>query len=201
MRVSSSTPLVLGSASPRRREILERARVPVVVVTAEVDETPAVGEAPDAYLARVVLAKLDAVRGMLSPDRLRIAPAVLAADTSVIDRDAILGKPASEAEAQAMIERLSGRTHMVKTRFAIADPSSGVVRHAETVSTSVTFRSLSTEDARGYAASGEGRDKAGGYAIQGLGASFVLRIEGSYTNVVGLPACEVVVALERLGLT
>jgi septum formation protein len=201
MHVSTSTPLVLGSASPRRREILERVRIPLVIVVAEVDETPLALEAPDAYLARVVASKLLAVCGLLSPDRVRATPAILVADTTVVDGAAILGKPTSEAEAQAMIERLAGRTHEVKTRFAIADPGAAAVRHAETVCTKVTFRPLSSEEASAYAASGEGRDKAGGYAIQGLGSSFVRTIEGSYTNVVGLPVCEVVMALQRLGLT
>jgi septum formation protein len=200
-RITASTPLLLGSASPRRRELLATARMPLVVVSAEIDETVSPMEAPDAYLTRVVAAKLTAVLDVLSPEQRGSAPAVLAADTSVIDGASILGKPASRSDALEMIERLAGRTHEVKTRFAIADPSSGIVRHAETISTKVTFRSLTAEEARLYADSGEGHDKAGGYAVQGLGASFVQRIEGSYTNVVGLPVCEVVVALQRLGLT
>ena len=111
-------------------------------------------------------------------------------------------KPQSTDEGEAMIARLAGRTHEVWTRFAIASPRVVPrVLHAETVITRVTFRSLTAAGVRAYAESGEGSDKAGGYAVQGLGAGLVARIDGSYTNVVGLPACEVIVALEGLGLT
>ena len=128
------------------------------------------------------------------------ARAVLVADTSVIDEATILGKPASNDEAEAMIARLAGKTHEVWTRFAIGAPEAPARSlHEETVMTRVTFRSLTSERVRAYVASGEGTDKAGGYAVQGRGAGLVARIEGSYSNVVGLPACEVMVALERLG--
>jgi nucleoside triphosphate pyrophosphatase len=123
----------------------------------------------------------------------------------VIDDGDILGKPADADEAEGMIARLAGRTHEVWTRFAIARVEGGDrrevrVAHAETVITRVTFRALTPAKIRAYAESGEGLDKAGAYAVQGLGAGIVARIEGSYTNVVGLPACEVIVALEALGL-
>ena len=199
--LTDKAPLVLGSASPRRREILENGRIPHVVFGAPADETVHPGEAPDAYLERVVLAKLAAVRARIPPDLAARAAVVLVADTSVIDGDAILGKPANVIEAEAMIARLAGKAHEVHTRFAIgASTGRAAPLHAETVVTRVTFRHLSAADARAYAASGEGMDKAGGYAVQGLGAAFVSRIDGSYTNVVGLPACEVVVALSALGL-
>src|SRR5690606_10674004 len=126
--------------------------------------------------------------------------AILVADTSVIVDDEVLGKPGSVQHAEAMIARLANRTHEVWTRFAIgAAEVPARVLHAETVSTYVTFRALTQAQIRAYVASGEGKDKAGAYAVQGRGAALVSRIEGSYTNVVGLPACEVVVALERLG--
>ena len=205
--------LLLGSGSPRRREILANLRVPFVVHVAAADETVREGEAAAPYLERVVLAKLEAVAnvyaaGSTAPEEVRATSAVLVADTSVIDEGAILGKPADAGEAEAMIARLAGRTHEVWTRFAIGrvDAAGGadarVVRlaHAETVITRVTFRALTPAGIRAYAESGEGLDKAGGYAVQGLGAGIVARIEGSYTNVVGLPACEVIVALEELGL-
>lgn len=200
MRVIDDTsPLVLGSASPRRREILSTLRIPFVVAVASIDEDVAEGESPDAYLSRIARAKLAAVS--------RIAPgegrAVLVADTTVVIGGEILGKPRDVVEAEQMIARLSGREHQVSTRFAIADlraegPSAPV--HEETVRTRVFFRSLSREEIRRYAATGEGFDKAGGYAVQGIGSFAVARIEGSYPNVVGLPACEVVVALEKLGM-
>jgi septum formation protein len=99
-----------------------------------------------------------------------------------------------------MIARLAGRTHEVQTRFAIATCDDGAPLHAQTVTTHVTFRSLNSNAVRTYAESGEGLDKAGAYAVQGLGAALVSRIDGSYTNVVGLPACEVILALESLRL-
>jgi septum formation protein len=129
------------------------------------------------------------------------AGAVLVADTSVIDGDAVLGKPETDEEGEQMIARLAGKTHEVWTRFAIGAPESPArTLHEETVKTKVTFRQLTSERVRAYVASGEGKDKAGGYAVQGRGAGLVSRIDGSYSNVVGLPACEVIVALERLGL-
>jgi septum formation protein len=191
MALTEENPLVLGSGSPRRREILGSLGVPFVVRAADVDETVRAGEAADAYLARIVDAKLAAVRAA-GPGE-----AILVADTSVIEGGAILGKPASVDEAEEMIERLAGRTHEVHTRFAIG---SATAVHAETVITRVTFRTLSRAQIRSYAESGEGTDKAGAYAVQGRGAGLVSRIEGSYSNVVGLPACEVLIALERLGL-
>ena len=204
--------LLLGSGSPRRREILANLRVPFVVHVAGADETIHDGERPAAYLERVVRAKLAAVGEVYAPASvapldLRATTAVLVADTSVIDGVTILGKPADAGEAEAMIARLAGRTHEVWTRFAIgrvdavgAPERALVVAHEETVITRVTFRALSPARIRAYAESGEGLDKAGGYAVQGLGAGIVARIEGSYTNVVGLPACELLVALEALGL-
>jgi septum formation protein len=200
--------LLLGSGSPRRREILANLRVPFVVHVAGADESILAGEGPAAYLERVVRAKLAAVGEVyapssVAPPEVKATSAVLVADTSVIDGDTILGKPGDADEAEAMIARLAGRTHEVWTRFAIGrvDPRAGVVvAHEETVITRVTFRALSAAQVRAYAESGEGLDKAGGYAVQGLGAGIVARIEGSYTNVVGLPACELLVALEGLGL-
>jgi nucleoside triphosphate pyrophosphatase len=203
MPLSVETPLVLGSASPRRREILHSLKIPFVALPANADEAVLAGETAAAYLSRIVETKLRVVRALLSPDLAARAAAVLVADTSVIVDGAILGKPENEAEARAMILRLAGRTHEVHTRFAIGRPSAGGddPLHAETVVTRVTFRALSLADVSVYAASGEGVDKAGGYAVQGLAAAFVPRIDGSYSNVVGLPACEVVVALGRLGLS
>ncbi len=191
--------LLLGSGSPRRREILESLRIPFVVHAAPADESTRLGEGAGAYLERVVRAKLDAVSR--SAGGASGARAILVADTSVILGTEILGKPADAAEAEVMIGSLAGRTHEVRTRFAIGTPEApSTVLHEETVVTMVTFRALGRERVRAYAESGEGLDKAGAYAVQGLGAMLVSRIEGSYSNVVGLPACEVVVALEALGL-
>lgn len=198
--IDDEHPLVLGSASPRRRDILATLRIPFVVAPASIDEAMLPGETPDAYLERVTRAKLAEVAPSGAATRGR---AVLVADTIVVADGEVLGKPASTREAEQMLARLSGRGHDVATRFAIADrrandPSS--VAHEQTVVSHVYFRALSRDELRRYAATGEGLDKAGGYAVQGIGSFMVSRIEGSYASVVGLPACEVVVALERLGL-
>ncbi len=200
--LSESSPLVLGSGSPRRREILQAAHVPFVVVVGDADESVSDGEGAEAYLERIVRAKLEAVRAKLNAGGgagENGNAAILVADTSVVIDGAILGKPADDAEGFAMIARLRDRTHDVHTRFAIAEAAGGAVVHAETVTTRVTFRAIDDAEASAYAASGQGRDKAGGYAVQGA-ATFVKRIEGSYSNVVGLPACEVVLALRALGI-
>lgn len=213
--LSASRPMQLASGSPRRREILENLRLPFVVAAAPVDESTVVGESAATYMERVVGLKLGAAAGAGPAN----VAAILVADTSVIVDGAIVGKPGSTAEAEAMIARLAGRTHEVWTRFSLGTPDDAAggptgrsggapdaiatkarVLHAETVVTRVTFRPLTAERVRAYAASGEGMDKAGAYAVQGLGASLVRRIEGSYSNVVGLPACELVQALEGLGL-
>jgi septum formation protein len=197
VRITDASPLVLGSASPRRRELVAMLGVPFVVRAADADESARPRETPHAYLERVTRAKLDAVRAM----DLGESPCVLVADTIVIAPDGVaLGKPSSDEEARAMIERLAGATHAVSTRFLLGEGSAATApAHAETVTTQVTLRSLAPREAAAYAAGGEGRDKAGGYALQGRAAAFVERIEGSYTSVVGLPLCEVVVAMRRLG--
>ncbi len=206
VRITPATPIALGSASPRRRELLSLAGIPFSVRPADVDEAAREGEAPHDYLDRVTMAKLDAVRA--SPPA--GCAAVVVADTIVISPDGVvLGKPveacrasgrAPEAEARAMLERLAGATHEVCTRFVLSEAAPGApVAHAQTVRTRVRMRALARGEAEAYAASGEGSDKAGGYAVQGRAAAFVEGIEGSYTNVVGLPLCEVVVAVRRLG--
>ena len=157
----------------------------------QVDETVLTGEAAEAYLERICNLKLDAAMAAVSP-----AEAVLVADTIVVHDGSILGKPTHREEARQVLTRLAGRTHEVLTRFAIGQGAR--VLHVETVCTKVTFRSLSAGTIESYAATGEGDDKAGGYAVQGRAAAFVSRIEGSYANVVGLPVCEVVAALDAL---
>jgi septum formation protein len=198
--MTTRTELVLGSASPRRREILDRVGIPHRVVVGSADETVLAGEAPAAYLERIALCKLHAVSKALAPELGEKRPAILVADTSVILGQDILGKPEDLADARRMVARLSGRTHEVHTRFAIGSSSSTAPLYAETVVTRVTFRELEPAEIDAYASSGEGTDKAGGYAVQGVASGFVTRIDGSYTNVVGLPAAEVIVALRRLGI-
>jgi septum formation protein len=197
VRISPDRPLVLGSASPRRREMMAMLGVPVVVRPAQIDETPHPGEAPVAYIERITLAKLAAIRDAAPGN----GAGVLVADTVVVAPDgAILGKPVDNADAASMVARLAGATHAVSTRFLLAEADPGApVAHAETVTTRVTLRPLSPDEVHAYADTGEGRDKAGAYAVQGRAAAFIARIEGSYTSVVGLPLCEVVVALRALG--
>jgi septum formation protein len=185
--------LLLGSASPRRRELIAALGIPFRVAPPDVDETLLAGETPWAYLERIGLLKAAALQAQ-NGDR-----ALLVADTTVVVDDHILAKPEDAAEAQRMLEELSGRTHVVATRFVVRRLADGET-HAETVRTDVVFRALSRSELVAYAQSGEGTDKAGGYAIQGGAAAFVREIRGSYTNVVGLPLAHVAVALERLGL-
>lgn len=182
-------PLLLGSASPRRREILETLGLPLVVRAFDVDERVHAGERADDYLARVVADKLAAAIA----DR-TARGGVLVADTLVLVDGNVVGKPTGDDDARAILRGLSGRAHEVWTRFALDRGE------AETVRTRVVFRALSEDAIARYVATGEGRDKAGAYAIQGIGAFLVSRIEGSYSNVVGLPACEVIDALLRVDL-
>lgn len=201
MRIDADHPLVLGSASPRRRELIAMLGVPFVVCAADIDEAMRHGESPRAYLERIARAKLEAVRARVGAATTGETAGILVADTVVIAPDGgVLGKPADDDEARTMLERLAGATHEVSTRFLLAgSTASEAPAHAQTVTTRVTFRAVSADEARGYAATGEGRDKAGAYAVQGRASAFVERIEGSYTGVVGLPVCEVVVALRGLG--
>jgi septum formation protein len=193
MLISPQNPLVLGSASPRRREILEGLRLPVVVLPGAAAEQAWQGEDPDDYVTRAVEAKLDAVATRLGG---RSFAAALVADTIVVIGTEVLGKPASVAEAERLLGLLAGRTHRVLTRYAIAgsdDPRVPLV--ARTVRSEVTMRAATPDELARYARTGEGLDKAGAYAAQGIGCFLVERIAGSYTNVVGLPACEVVLDL------
>ncbi|HVA62157.1 MAG TPA: Maf family protein [Terriglobales bacterium] len=173
--------LVLASASPRRRELLEGAGFAVEVRPAAVDETPLPGEAAADYVLRLARAKARAVEA---------SGLVLGADTVVVVDGDLLGKPADDAEAGAMLARLAGREHQVLTGVCLRDPARG--REAAQVETTrVWFAPLSPQEIADYVASGEPRDKAGAYAIQGRAARFIPRIEGSYANVVGLPIATV----------
>ncbi len=192
--ISPSSPLVLGSASPRRRDLIHGLGIPFIVVTAEVDERRFAGESPNDYLSRVTRDKLTAVQARLAAEP-RPHAAVLVADTVVILDGDVLGKPRDVDEAALLVGSLVGRTHRVKTRFSIA--KKGELRPVveRTVGSDVTMRAASEREVWRYAVTGEGLDKAGAYAVQGIGAFLVQRIEGSWSNVVGLPVCEVVTEL------
>jgi septum formation protein len=194
--VSADRPLVLGSASPRRREILTGLGLPLVVLPADIDESVRPHETAGHYLERIVDDKLRAVTSRLEE---RPFAAVLVADTSVVIDEEILGKPRDTADAVRVLSLLCGRVHRVLTRYAIGRPD-GVRIVARTVTTEVMLRAASAEEISAYARSGEGLDKAGAYAAQGKGSFLVERLNGSYTNVVGLPACEVVLDLKQHGL-
>lgn len=202
--ISSSCPLLLGSASPRRRSILESLGISIVVLPGDALETVLPGEAPTAYLERIALDKLAGVRALCGATGLPRGPvsAILVADTIVVIDDQIVGKPEDAADAVTTLNRLVGRTHTVLTRYVLAEPGPGPggVLAARTVKTAVKLREATPEEVRGYAATGEGLDKAGAYAAQGIGAFLVEAITGSYSNVVGLPACELVSDLLRHGL-
>jgi septum formation protein len=180
--------LILASASPRRKEMLERIGVPLEVRPADVDETWHPGEAPATYVARVAAAKLAAIA---APERW-----VLAADTTVTIDGLVLGKAADGDEARAMLRRLSGRCHDVMTAFALRGPGGEA---AQVVTTEVEMVAISEDLLEQYVASQEWRDKAGAYAIQGIASALVVAVRGSVTNVVGLPLAEVAACLRRLG--
>lgn len=189
---SSSKPvLCLASASPRRRELLSQIGVPHIVASADIDESVLSGETPRDYVIRLARAKALAIRngGQALP--------VLAADTTVVVGGRIFGKPRDRADAVYMLGELSGRTHEVLTAVALAD-SRGVTERLN--SSAVRFREISPEECAAYWDTGEPCDKAGGYAIQGLGAVFVESLSGSYSGVMGLPLLETGELLRAAGI-
>ncbi len=185
--------LILASASPRRQALLTQLGLFPIVEPPAVDERPLPGED-----ARSLAARLARMKGSAIAARAANRDAVvLAADTVVALDGELLGKPTSPEDAMRMLRTLSGRTHSVISGIFVASP-----RHMETlaVETRVRFRALSESQIRWYAATDEPLDKAGSYAIQGIGGAFVESIEGSHSNVIGLPLAEALAALERAGL-
>jgi septum formation protein len=191
-----AAPLVLASGSPRRREILTTLRIPFRVMTSDVEEKRSPGEAPRAYAARLAAAKAGEVAGRVAAEQ--PAPFVLGADTIVVIDGMVLEKPADAAETRAMVTRLGGRWHEVWTAVVVRRAGSDAVVACE-VATRVRFRDLDAGEVARYAESGEALDKAGGYAAQGLASGMVAEIEGSYPNVIGLPAVETIDLLRRAG--
>ncbi|OHC71619.1 MAG: septum formation protein Maf [Rhodocyclales bacterium GWA2_65_20] len=195
--------IYLASKSPRRRELLTQIGVRFDLMLfraapredAATDETPLPGEAPEAYARRVAGAKARHAAELIALRRLAVRP-VLAADTTLdVDGD-IVGKPADETDAAAILHRLSGRSHRVITAVALAHAN--VVECLASVS-EVRFRQLDSEEIRRYAISGEPMDKAGAYGIQGRAAMFIEEIRGSHSGIVGLPLCETALLLRRAG--
>jgi len=189
--ISETYPLVLASASPRRRRLLEQMGLPFRVLASHIDEDQAHAN-PSATAQSLAERKAEAVHRQVSPHW------VLGADTVVVLGKAVLGKPRDAQDALAMLVRLSGRSHRVITGFCILNPS-GQKAHGEAVVTRVHVKTLSEREIKAYIATGEPLGKAGGYAIQGLGAFMVKGITGSYTNVVGLPVCALIRALLQIG--
>jgi septum formation protein len=186
------TPLVcLASESPRRRALLEQIGVPHRVQPAAIDETQAPGETPQDYVVRLARTKAQTVRARA--DELP----VLAADTTVVVEGRICGKPHDEAAAIAMLQQLSGRAHQVLTAVALAG-AQGIPWRLSV--SEVRFRPLSDGECAAYWATGEPRDKAGGYAVQGLGAVFIEHLSGSYSGVMGLPLFETAQLLGSAGI-
>jgi septum formation protein len=185
--------LVLASASPRRVQLLHQVGVvPAATDPAELDETPARGETPRVYAARMARSKAEAV-ARRHPGRF-----VLAADTVVAAGRRILDKPADADEARRRLEMLSGRRHRVYGGVCLVAPDGRAAERV--VQTIVRFKRLHRDEIAGYVAGGEWQGKAGGYAIQGAAAAFVPWINGSYSNVVGLPVTETLALLDGLGL-
>jgi len=188
--MQTSPNLLLASTSPRRSEILSALNLDFSVVHVDVDETPLATETPGEMVLRLAVAKACAVT-------LGASDIALGADTAVVIDGQALGKPADEEDGLAMLSALSGRSHMVVTGVALCGGHGTRTALSET---EVRFREISRDEALAYWQSGEPCDKAGAYAIQGLGGAFVERIKGSYSGVVGLPVFETAALLREAGL-
>jgi septum formation protein len=188
--------IYLASRSPRRAELLQQIGVQFSVLPADIDEAELENEDPAAYVLRLARTKAEVCMQMLAREKLEIRP-VLAADTTVCIDGYILGKPVDAAEARDMLQRMSGRRHEVMTGLAIATE---VEAQALVSVTQVEMAALTAEQIEAYIASGEPFDKAGAYGIQGLAGTFIKRIEGSYSGVMGLPLYETALLLGRAGI-
>ncbi len=179
-----SRTIILASTSPRRRDLIAGLHIPYEVVPSHADESTPEGWTPEQIVKELSLRKASAVYGELVPAREDAV--IVGSDTIVVLDGQVLGKPSSREEAASMLRSLQGRTHLVYTGVACIDGGTGSTL-VDYKSTRVTMRALTEDEVRAYADSGEGLDKAGAYAIQGLGATLVTGIEGCYFNVVGLP--------------
>ncbi|MDX2480243.1 MAG: Maf family protein [Desulfuromusa sp.] len=187
--------IILASASPRRRELLQQIGLEFLVVPSNAEEKELPDETPEEHVVRLSLAKATEIA-----NRQDISGRwFIGSDTIVLCDGQILGKPRDQSHAAVMLRQLSGREHRVLSGYAVIDRQTGQQR-TEAVSTKVLFRQLTEAEITSYIATGEPADKAGAYAIQGFGVCFVARIEGSYTNVVGLPLCKLTLAMKELGV-
>jgi septum formation protein len=211
--------LVLASQSPRRKELLERIGFTIRTIPADVNETPIEGETPTEFVKRLAREKVLAVVDRLQATTSNLADAshphqnssiltskdaqirwVVGADTVVVLDEELLGKPTDQDHAFDMLQRLSGREHKVITGFCIFDLTKNKEGLQAVVST-VRFKRLTRPEIEKYLGTGESLDKAGAYAVQGIGAYMIDSIKGSYTNVVGLPLCQMMEMLEEMGAT
>lgn len=194
MKISDKEPLlILASKSPRRRYLLEQAGLVFSVIPSSIDETRIPLSAPETYVRALSEAKARDI-SRKHPEKW-----VIGADTIVLQNKDILGKPGSRDEARTMLRQLSGQTHQVLTGYAVCCRAKNKM-FSETVKTDVLFKHLTSEEIEWYIHTKEPFDKAGSYAIQGLGTFLVKSINGSYTNVVGLPVCEVIEFLIKEGI-
>jgi septum formation protein len=185
--------IVLASASPRRQELLRNAGIAFIVQPADIDETLLQGESPRGYAERLAREKAAAIF------RSRPQDCVLGADTVVVIDETILGKPRNEADAARMLRLLSGRTHVVITGICLINPhADNAEPKTASEATLVTMREISDGEIRDYIATGEPMDKAGAYAIQGIASRWIPRIEGDYSNVVGLPVALIYSMLHKM---
>lgn len=191
MTIALSSPFILASASPRRKELLRSVGLKLKIIPAHVDETHINGESPQTHVRRLSSDKATVIADQ-HPKAL-----VLGADTIVVIDGLILGKPKNKSQARAMLERLSNRQHTVFTGFTIVSAGFGISK-TKVVRSAVRFKKISPEEMDWYVNCDEPYDKAGGYAVQGKGAYFIKAIRGSYTNVIGLPLCEVLEELKRI---
>jgi len=191
MPISSTATFILASASPRRRELLRSMGLKFKTIPAHVDEDYIEGESPRKHVERLSHTKAFAIAKKY-PNAW-----VLGADTIVVLDRLILGKPKNKTQAKEMLKKLSGREHKVFTGFAVTQVASKV-SHSDVVQSTIKFKKISAAELEWYIACDEPYDKAGGYAVQGKGAYFIKSILGSYTNVIGLPLCEVLETLKKL---
>jgi len=191
MPIDEKHPLVLASASPRRKRLLARMGIPHRVVVSRVNENGRI-ESPEVFCRNLAYLKAKDVGSREDVSW------ILGADTIVVIGSRVLGKPVNRTDAQRMLSLLSGKDHQVITGFCVLNPA-GEIAHSESVTTVVRFKPISEEEIAGYIRTREPFGKAGAYAIQGVGAFMVESISGSYTNVVGLPMCALIKALIQCG--
>lgn len=191
MSIISSTSLILASASPRRQELLQSVGLKFKIIHPHINENYIAGESPQHHVKRLSNDKTTFIAKKY-PGAL-----VLGADTIVVIDDLILGKPKNKKQAADMLRRLNGREHRVFTGFTIAQEAAGICQ-TKVVQSTVKFKRISPPEIKWYVSCDEPYDKAGGYAVQGKGAYFIQSIRGSYTNVIGLPLCEVLEVLINL---